>query len=176
MSELDVKELRRIPRSGLTWISPEQWDAILAALERIPELKANNQRLQQSLAFHERSDKVTVDPEHYSELKDRAERAEWAEAALDELAASVNQWWGARHKGYGRELSEAGARMGDALKVAKKLRKERAALAATPDAGDAGALAVRMYGPALTKLAQSDAKVSSTGQPEVAAPGEEGAE
>ena len=38
-AELDVVALRRIPRSGLTWISPEQWDAILAALERITELE-----------------------------------------------------------------------------------------------------------------------------------------
>lgn len=45
MGEVDVAALRRIPTSGLTWISPEQWRAILIALERAEQMKAEIREL-----------------------------------------------------------------------------------------------------------------------------------
>ena len=40
MNKPDLKVLQQIPRYALTWISPEQWDAILVALERAERMDA----------------------------------------------------------------------------------------------------------------------------------------
>lgn len=157
---------------------------LLDALGRVPELEAANQRLQQSLALHERADK---------------ERAELLEAALGGLDEDVRSALDLLTGWNSRGVSGISA-VPSSIKILNEALERAAALAAAPGDTQPGALQVIRQlayrgkegctSPLCTRLsltdsagscygwhcARCDEPCSSQGHDCTAAPGEEGGE